>query len=105
MSKSVTPIKTSIIGSMVTDSRFKRYSESSEIGGLTMMTSPSRRPTEKVIIEDPSSLNEDVSDHFIILFHFFTKSVIVSLAQLIGKLKHLVGGSLLIQVQSKVRDS
>lgn len=46
-------------GSMVTDSRFKRYSESSEIGGLTMMTSPSRRPTEKVIIEDPSSLNED----------------------------------------------
>ena len=70
MSKSVTPIKTSIIGSMVTDSRFKRYSESSEIGGLTMMTSPSRRPTEKVIIEDPSSLNEDVSDHFILFVSF-----------------------------------
>ena len=70
MSKSVTPIKTRFLGSMVTDSRFKRYSESSEIGGLTMMTSPSRRPTEKVIIEDPSSLNEDVSDHFILFVSF-----------------------------------
>ena len=83
----------------MTDSRFKRYSESSEIGGLTMMTSPSRRPTEKVIIEDPSSLNEDVSNHFIVLFHYFIL-LIVSITQFIGKLKpNMIGGLLLIKVQ------
>ena len=34
------------------------------------MASPSRAPTEKVIIEDPSTLNEDVSSSVILDFHF-----------------------------------
>ena len=37
-----------------------RFSESSE-AGLTM-TSPSRKPTQKAILEDDDGLNEDVSD-------------------------------------------
>lgn len=36
-----------------------RFSESSEVG-LTMM-SPSRKPTQKAILEDDDGLNEDVS--------------------------------------------
>ena len=49
-------------GSAVVDpstGRMGRFSESSEVG-LTMM-SPSRKPTQKAILEDDDGLNEDVS--------------------------------------------
>ena len=50
------------LGSAVVDpssGRMGRFSESSEVG-LTMM-SPSRKPTQKAILEDDDGLNEDVS--------------------------------------------
>ena len=53
------------LGSAVVDpssGRMGRFSESSEVG-LTMM-SPSRKPTQKAILEDDDGLNEDVSKSY-----------------------------------------
>ena len=49
-----------------------RFSESSEVG-LTMM-SPSRKPTQKAILEDDDGLNEDVSLKIVFKITFYGAS-------------------------------
>ena len=65
------------LGSAVVDpssGRMGRFSESSEVG-LTMM-SPSRKPTQKAILEDDDGLNEDVSSKNILKIRFMVLHIL-----------------------------